>query len=98
MATLQQFAASGARQDFVPRSDLPASGLASGGSAYQRLKSELHRKLLGCVNLEALLSLPEERMRAETRTVLARLLDQDSAALNSMEQRRVTDEVLDEVF
>jgi len=98
MATLQKFAVSGARQDFVPRSDLPASGLASGGSAYQRLKSELHRKLLGCVNLEALLSLPEERMRAETRTVLARLLEQDSAALNSMEQRRVTDEVLDEVF
>jgi pilus assembly protein CpaF len=76
----------------------PLDAAASGGPAYQRLKSDLHAKLLGCVNLEVLLALPDERIRTETRTVLARLIEQDSVALNLTEQRRLTEEVLDEVF
>jgi pilus assembly protein CpaF len=65
---------------------------------YQQLKFSLHRKLLGRVNLEALLALPEERMRGEIRGALARLLDEEDVALNAIEQHRMLDEVLDEVF
>jgi pilus assembly protein CpaF len=65
---------------------------------YQQLKFSLHRKLLGRVNLEAVLALPEERMRAEIRGALARLLDEEDVALNAIEQHRILDEVLDEVF
>jgi pilus assembly protein CpaF len=73
--------------------------LPTGGApAYQHLKFELHRKLLGAVNLEALLSLPDDRMRSEIRNVLARLLEQEPVPLNFQEQRRVVDEVLHEVF
>ncbi len=50
------------------------------------------------MNLEALLALPEERMRGEIRGALARLLDEEDVALNAIEQHRMLDEVLDEVF
>jgi pilus assembly protein CpaF len=65
---------------------------------YQNLKFSLHRKLLGRVNLEALLALPEDRMRAEIRGALALLLEEEDVALNASEQHRVLIEVLDEVF
>src|SRR5689334_14796726 len=65
---------------------------------YQDLKFSLHRKLLGRVNLGAVLALPEERVRSEVRGALARLLDEEDAPLNALEQRRILDEVLDEVF
>jgi pilus assembly protein CpaF len=68
------------------------------GAAYQELKFSLHRKLLGRVNLEAVLALPEDRVRGEIRAALSTLLDEEDALLNSMERRRILDEVLDEVF
>ena len=70
----------------------------SDASAYQQLKFELHRKLLSAVNLETVLALPDERMRAEIRQVLVHLLAQEPAPLNFQEQRRVIEEVLHEVF
>ncbi len=70
----------------------------SGAPSHQELKFSLHRKLLGRVNLEAVLALPEERMRAEIRGALARLLDEEKVALNAIEQHRILDEVLNEVF
>jgi len=68
------------------------------GAAYQELKFALHRKLLGRVNLEAVLALPEDRVRNEIRAALATLLEEEDALLNSMERQRILDEVLDEVF
>jgi pilus assembly protein CpaF len=96
MAKTQDFAAAGDRKDSPPRMGQAAP--TAGAQAYQQLKSELHHKLLVSVNLEALLSLPEGRMRAETRAAIARLVEQESTALNSGEQRALTEEVLDEVF
>jgi pilus assembly protein CpaF len=68
------------------------------GAAYQELKFSLHRKLLGRVNLEAVLALPEDRVRGEIRAALSNLLDEEDALLNSIERARILDEVLDEVF
>jgi pilus assembly protein CpaF len=68
------------------------------GAAYQELKFSLHRKLLGRVHLESVLALPDDRVRREIRLALARLLDEESAPLNGAEQKRILDEVLDEVF
>jgi pilus assembly protein CpaF len=68
------------------------------GAAYQDLKFALHRKLLGRVNLEVVLALPEDRVRGEIRLALARLLDEENALLNTIEQQQLLDEVLDEVF
>jgi len=65
---------------------------------YQNLKFELHRKLLRCGNLESLVALPDDRQRAEIRAALVRLLEQEPVPLNFLEQRRIVDEVLHEVF
>jgi pilus assembly protein CpaF len=68
------------------------------GASYQDLKFSLHRKLLGRVHLEAVLALPEDRVRREIRTALSHLLDEEDALLNAIERQRILDEVLDEVF
>jgi pilus assembly protein CpaF len=68
------------------------------GASYQDLKFLLHRKLLGRVHLEAVLALPEDRVRREIRTALSHLLDEEDALLNAIERQRILDEVLDEVF
>ncbi len=44
---------------------------------YQELKFTLHRKLLDRINLEALSSMSGERVRAEVRTAVARLVEEE---------------------
>jgi hypothetical protein len=44
---------------------------------YQELKFTLHRKLLDRINLEALSSMAGERVRAEIRAAVARLVDEE---------------------
>jgi pilus assembly protein CpaF len=65
---------------------------------YQELKFALHRKLLDRINLEALSSVPSERVRNEVRTAVARLVEEERAPLSITEKDRVIEEVLDEVF
>ncbi len=65
---------------------------------YQELKFTLHRKLLDRINLEALSSMAGDRMRAEIRVAVAKLVDEERVPLNSAEKDRVVEEVLDELF
>jgi len=65
---------------------------------YQELKFTLHRKLLDRINLEALSSMSGERVRAEVRTAVARLVDEEKTPLSLVEKDRVIEEILDEVF
>ncbi len=65
---------------------------------YQELKFTLHRKLLDKINLEALASIDNQKVRGEVRQALLALLDAESTLLSSMERQQVCDEVLDEVF
>src|SRR6202521_3596405 len=65
---------------------------------YQELKFTLHRKLLDRINLEALSSMAGERVRAEIRAAVARLVDEEKTPLSLVEKDRVIEEVLDEVF
>jgi len=65
---------------------------------HQELKFTLHRKMLNRVNLEALSTLPEQRMREEVRTAVARLVDEEDSPLSLAEKEQVVNEVLDEVF
>jgi pilus assembly protein CpaF len=65
---------------------------------YQELKFVLHRKLLDRINLEILSSVASDRMRAEVRSAVAKLVEEESTPLNIMEKDRLISEVIDEVF
>src|SRR5450432_4215915 len=65
---------------------------------YQELKFALHRKLVDKINLEALASIDNQRVRAEVRQALIQLIDAEPTLLSSLEKQQISDEVLDEVF
>jgi pilus assembly protein CpaF len=65
---------------------------------YQELKFALHRKLLERINLETLSSIAGERIRAEIRGAVSKLVAEEKTPLSLMEKERVTEEVLNEVF
>jgi pilus assembly protein CpaF len=65
---------------------------------YQELKFTLHRKLLDRINLEALSSLGDDRVRAQVRSSVAQLVDAEKTPLSLVEKDRIIEEVLDEVF
>jgi pilus assembly protein CpaF len=65
---------------------------------YQELKFTLHRKLVDKINLEALASIDNQRVRGEVRQALLSLIDSEPTLLSSIEKQQISDEVLDEVF
>src|ERR1700674_2531006 len=62
------------------------------------LKSEIHRKLIGVLNLERVSSIPKDRVRSEIRDVVERLLADERVPMTTADQNRIIEEVLDEVF
>ena len=65
---------------------------------YQELKFTLHRKLLDKINLEALATIDNQRVRSEVRQALITLIDSEPTLLSSLEKQQICEEVLDEVF
>jgi pilus assembly protein CpaF len=65
---------------------------------YFELKSQIHRKLLGVLNMDRVSSLPKDRVRAEIGRVVERLLDDERVPMTTAEQSRIVEEVLDEVL
>lgn len=65
---------------------------------HQELKFAIHRKLLDRINLQAMSSLVGDRVRAEVRTAVVRLVDEERTPLSLVEKDRIIEEVLDEVF
>src|SRR5436190_16792638 len=65
---------------------------------YFELKSEIHRKLIGVLNLERVSSIPKDRVRSEIGRVVERLLEEERVPMTTAEQTKVVEEVLDEVL
>src|SRR5690349_10401083 len=65
---------------------------------YQELKFTLHRKLVDKINLEALATIDNQRVRGEVRQALFSLIDTEPTLLSSLEKQQICEEVLDEVF
>src|SRR5438046_1358678 len=65
---------------------------------YQELNFTLHRKLLDKINLEALATIDNQRVRSEVRQVVISLIDSEPTLLSSLEKQQISEEVLDEVF
>jgi len=65
---------------------------------YFELKSEIHRKLIGVLHLDRVSTIPKDRVRAEIGRVVERLLEDERVPMNTAEQNRIVEEVLDEVL
>ncbi|MBV9747003.1 MAG: CpaF family protein, partial [Acidobacteriia bacterium] len=65
---------------------------------YQELKFTLHRKLLDQINLDALASIDNDRIRAEVRQAVRALVDAEPTPLTASEKYVIAEEVLNEVF
>ena len=81
---------------------LPARGsppvATRGADRYFELKSQIHRKLIGVLNLDRVSSIPKDRVRAEIGRVVERLLDEERVPMTTAEQTKIVEEVLDEVL
>src|SRR5439155_1182527 len=62
------------------------------------LKSHIHRKLIGVLNLERVASIPKDRVRMEIGRVVERLLEEERVPMTTAEQTKIVEEVLDEVL
>src|SRR5579883_3158465 len=71
---------------------------ARGADRMFEFKSEIHRKLIGVLNLDRVSSIPKDRMRAEIGRVVERLLSDERVPMTAAEQDRIIEEVLDEVL
>src|SRR5215510_13466790 len=69
-----------------------------GADRYFELKSEIHKKLIGVLNLEKVSSLPKDRVRAEIGRVVERLLEEERVPMTTAETNKMVEEVLDEVL
>jgi pilus assembly protein CpaF len=83
---------------FRPRSSRPSAGSARSIDRYFELKSEIHKKLIGALNMERVSAIPKERLRIEIGRVVERLLDDERVPMTTAEQNRIIEEVLDEVL
>ena len=68
------------------------------GQAFQDLKFSVHKKLLERLNLEAMSTLPLERLKQEIRPAISSLVNEEKTPLSLIEKERLIEEVVDEVF
>ena len=80
----------------LPRGAPPTSGRTADRNF--ELKSQIHRKLIGVLNLDRVSSIPKDRVRAEIGRVVERLLDEERVPMTTAEQTKIVEEVLDEVL
>lgn len=67
-------------------------------SEIQRIKQELHRRVLEEIDLEQLDRMKRETALLETKRIIRATLEHDNAPLTSAERERVTKEIVDELF
>lgn len=75
-----------------------APGAVRSVDRYFELKSEIHQKLVGALNMDRVSSIPKDRLRMEIGRVVERLLDDERVPMTTAEQNKIVEEVLDEVL
>ncbi|HUQ91239.1 MAG TPA: CpaF family protein [Bryobacteraceae bacterium] len=81
-----------------PRPGGTTVGAGRTADRYFELKSEIHKKLIGVLNLDKVSSLPKDRLRAEIGRVVERLLEDERVPMTTAETNKMVEEVLDEVL
>jgi pilus assembly protein CpaF len=67
-------------------------------TAYHELRVRMHRRLLERVDLAALETLPQERVRTEIKHIVERLLAEEGAAVNATERQQLIEDIQHEVL
>jgi pilus assembly protein CpaF len=67
-------------------------------SAYQQVKSDLHRKILDRLNLEKLGRTPSDTAREEVLILIRNSVNSEAVPLSFAERERLAREILDEIF
>lgn len=81
-----------------PRPGAGPAGIPRSADRYFELKSEIHKKLIGVLNMDRVSTLPKDRVRAEIGRVVERLLEDERVPMTTAEQNKIVEEVLDEVL
>lgn len=77
---------------------LPQKALATDSHSYQSLKAGIHRALLDRVDLAVMESLPPERLREELKTLVERLLMEESVVINEIERKNIVRDIQHEML
>jgi hypothetical protein len=64
----------------------------------QQLKVRIHQQLVERLDVQNLRTLPHETVRSEVRVLIRELCQSEKGLINSAEQERLMDEVMDETF
>jgi pilus assembly protein CpaF len=82
----------------MPRLPTPSRAADSKESAFEKLKQQIHSKLVDKLDLTRVGELEGETLRREIRLVVEHLCDTEDTLLNRAERERLISEVLDETF
>lgn len=74
------------------------SSVFSDNKTYQGLKSRIHRKLLDRVDLAVMETLPPDRLKEELKTLVERLLTEETLAINETERNNLVRDIQHEVL
>ncbi|HET6467959.1 MAG TPA: CpaF family protein [Geminicoccaceae bacterium] len=80
----------------APAAERPNRGAHN--TQWLELKTRLHQRLLGILNLSAIDKVPAADLRREVATMVGEILAEEGVALNAKEFAQITDEILDEVL
>src|SRR5262245_27365289 len=65
---------------------------------FQQLKVRLHQQLVERLDVQNLRTLPPNTVRSEVRVLIRELCQSEKGLINSLEQEKLMDEVMDETF
>src|SRR5450432_407477 len=82
-----------------PRAEmLPPPTLSERQVYMQKLKVRIHQQLVERLDVQNLRSLPPDTVRSEVRVLIRELCQSEKGLINSVEQEKLMDEVMDETF
>src|SRR5258708_4400429 len=84
--------------NFRPQPSPRATTAVRAADRIFELKSEIHRKLIGVLNMERVSSIPKDRLRAETEGGVEPLPKDERVPMTTAEQNKIIEEVLDKVL
>jgi len=77
---------------------MPRNGEASAAQRFQKIKAEIHRRLVELLDISRLEKIKPERLRRDVRALAIQLAQSTPDLLNEVEREQLIDEVMNEAF